>query len=200
MKPDLLKAIVARPPEPLSRPKGFVDAAVLLPVWEGRLLFTVRSAHLPHHAAQISFPGGRFDDGESAEEAALREAREEVGLNPEHVEILGHLDPTLSPFGFRVFPLLGRITQEPQLLPNPAEVDALLWAPIAELLDTPAYAEERILPPGSRFPNGLGGEFSEIKGQLRRKIWHYPWRGYDIWGVTGNILHDFLERLRQVRF
>lgn len=199
MKSDLLKALVARSPQPLVRPEGFVDAAVLLPVWEGQLLFTVRSAHLPHHAAQISFPGGRFDDDESAEEAALREAWEEVGLNPEHVEILGHLNPTLSPFGFRIFPLLGRITQEPQLTPNPAEVETLLWVPIEELLAAPAYAEERTPPPGNRFPNGLGGEFSEIEGQLRRKVWHYPWRGYDIWGVTGNIVHDFLERLRQVR-
>jgi 8-oxo-dGTP pyrophosphatase MutT (NUDIX family) len=199
MKSNVLKAIVSRPPQQLPLPEGFVDAAVLLPVWEGRLLFTVRSAHLPHHAAQISVPGGRFDDGESAEEAALREASEEVGLKPEQVEILGHLNPTLSPFGYRVFPLLGRITQEPRLTPNPEEVDALLWVPIEELLTAPAYAEERTPPPGNRFPSGLGGAFSEIEGRLSRKVWHYPWRGYDIWGVTGNIVHDFLERLRQAR-
>lgn len=199
MRLDLLKAIVSHPPQELARPEGFVDAAVLLPVWGGQLLFTVRSAHLLHHPAQISFPGGRFDDGERAEEAALREAREEVGLNPKQVEILGPLNPTLSPHGYRVFPLLGLVTQEPHLSPNPAEVDALLWAPIEELLAAPAYTEERIPPPGSRFPDSLGGEFSEVAGQLRRKVWHYPWRGYDIWGVTGNIVHDFLERLRQAR-
>ncbi|GIW26331.1 CoA pyrophosphatase [Meiothermus sp.] len=200
MNTDLLKAAVSHPPKQLLLPKGFVDAAVLLPVWEGQLLFTVRSAHLPHHAAQISFPGGRFDPGETAEEAALREAREEVGLNPEHVEILGHLNPTLSPFGYRVFPLLGRITQKPHLIPNPEEVDALLWVPIKELLEAPAYAEERIPPPGNRFPGGLGEEFSQVEGRLTRTVWHYPWRGYDIWGVTGNIVHDFLERIREVRF
>ncbi|WP_337871428.1 CoA pyrophosphatase [Meiothermus sp.] len=199
MKSEVLKAAVARPPQELLLPQGFVDAAVLLPVWEGQLLFTVRSADLPHHAAQISFPGGRFDDGESAEQAALREAWEEVGLKPSHVEILGHLNPTLSPFGYRVFPLLGRITQEPHLTPNPLEVGELLWVPIEELLTAPAYAEERTPPPSNRFPTGLGGEFSEPDGKLRRKVWHYPWRNYDIWGVTGNIVHDFLERIREVR-
>ncbi len=199
MKTEFLKAAVARAPIELSKPQGFVDAAVLLPVWEGQLLFTVRSANLPHHAAQISFPGGRFDDGESAEEAALREAWEEVGLLPDLVEILGHLNPTLSPFGYRVFPLLGRITEEPSLTPSPLEVEELLWVPIEELLKAPAYPEERTPPPGNLLPTGLEGEFSILEGQLRRKVWHYPWRGYDIWGVTGNIVHDFLERIRQVR-
>ncbi|WP_299426731.1 CoA pyrophosphatase [uncultured Meiothermus sp.] len=199
MKSEFLKAAVIRPPQELLLPQGFVDAAVLLPVWEGRLLFTVRSAHLPHHPAQISFPGGRFDDGESAEQAALRETWEEVGLDPSYVEILGHLNPTLSPFGYRVFPLLGRITQEPHLSPNPQEVGELLWVPIEDLLAAPAYAEERTPPPSNRFPIGLGGEFSEEFGRLRRRVWHYPWRGYDIWGLTGNIVHDFLERIREVR-
>jgi 8-oxo-dGTP pyrophosphatase MutT (NUDIX family) len=190
MKSEVLKAAVARPPQGLLLPQGFVDAAVLLAVWEGKLLFTVRSAHLPHHAAQISFPGGRFDDAESAGEAALREAWEEVGLHPGQVEILGHLDPTLSPLGYRVFPLLGRVTQEPHLTPNPQEVDELLWVPVAELMSAPAYAEERTPPPSSHFPAGLGG---------KRTVWHYPWRNHDIWGVTGNIVHDFLERIREVR-
>ncbi|MCS7193508.1 MAG: CoA pyrophosphatase [Meiothermus sp.] len=160
---------------------------MLLPVWEEQLLLTVRSPHLPHHAAQISFPGGRLNEGESLEQAALREAWEEVGLPPAQVEILGSLDPTLSPFGYRVFPLLGVLTQEPLLTPNPKEVEQLLWVPLEELIKAPAYAEER--PP----PEGLAGLWTQP-----RRVWHYPWRGYDIWGVTGNILHDLLERLRRL--
>lgn len=199
MKSEILRLIVERPPQDLVLPQGFVDAAVLLPVWEGQLLFTVRSADLPHHAAQISFPGGRFDEGETADQAALREAWEEVGLEPGNVEILGHLNPTLSPFGYRVFPLLGHILREPRLNPNPGEVGELLWVPIEELLEAPAYAEVRTPPPQNRFPTGLGGEFVEADGTLRRRVWHYPWRGYDIWGVTGNIVHDFLERIKEVR-
>ncbi|WP_119315507.1 NUDIX hydrolase [Calidithermus terrae] len=200
MRPELLKSLVSRPPQTLMLPKGFVDAAVLLPVWEGHLLFTVRAAHLPHHAAQISFPGGRFDDGETAEQAALREAWEEVGLEPGAVEILGHLNPTLSPFGYRVFPLLGHITRAPRLTPNPEEVSELLWVPIQELIEAPAYAEERAVtrlnqPPLDPEDAGL----VQPGGGFKRRVWHYPWRGYDIWGVTGNIVHDFLERIKEVR-
>ena len=200
MKSEVLKAAVAQPPQSLLLPKGFVDAAVLIPVWEGQLLFTVRSADLPHHAAQISFPGGRFDDGETAEQAALREAWEEVGIAPSSVEILGHLNPTLSPFGYRVFPLLGHLLQEPNLNPNPEEVSEVLWVPIEELLAAPSYAEERTvsranqppLDPEDAVTVGPGGSF-------KRLVWHYPWRGYDIWGGTGNIVHDFLGRIKEVR-
>lgn len=172
----------------------------MLPVWEGQLLFTVRSADLPHHAAQISFPGGRFDDGETAEQAALREAWEEVGIEDRNVEILGHLNPTLSPFGYRIFPLLGQLLKEPVLNPSPEEVSEVLWIPVEELLAAPAYAEERTvsranqppLDPEDAATAGPGGSF-------KRLVWHYPWRGHDIWGVTGNIVHDFLGRIKRVR-
>ncbi|PZA06398.1 MULTISPECIES: CoA pyrophosphatase [unclassified Meiothermus] len=185
MSPEVLKAIVRRPPRALELPQGFVDAAVLVPVWEGRLLFTVRSADLPHHAAQVSFPGGRLDPEETIEQAALREAWEEVGLEPGLVEILGRLDPTFSPFGFRVFPLLAQLRENPRLRPNPLEVSEILWVPVEELLRAPAYAEERAT--------------AAQPGVTRRRVWHYPWRGYDIWGVTGNIVHDFLERIKRVQ-
>jgi 8-oxo-dGTP pyrophosphatase MutT (NUDIX family) len=199
MKSEILKAAVQTPPQSLLLPKGFVDAAVLLPVWQGQLLFTVRSAHLPHHAAQISFPGGRFDDGETAEQAALREAWEEVGLEPSTVEILGHLNPTLSPFGYRVFPLLGHVLSEPRLVPNPQEVGEILWVPIEELIEAPAYAEERTV---GRIPANVSEEVREVllaPSSFKRQVWHYPWQDYDIWGVTGNIVHDFLERIKEVR-
>lgn len=192
MRPETLKAIVRRPPRALELPQGFVDAAVLIPVWEGRLLFTVRSADLPHHAAQVSFPGGRCDEGETPEQAALREAWEEVGLRADLVEILGHLDPTFSPFGFRIFPLLAQLREESQLRPNPLEVSEILWVPVEELLQAPAYAEERVTPPPE-------GALAAPPGVIRRRVWHYPWRGYDIWGVTGNIVHDFLERIKQMQ-
>lgn len=196
MRTRILQAVQARPPQTLPLPTGFVDAAVLIPIWEGKLLFTVRSSDLPHHAAQISFPGGRFDAGETAEAAALREAWEEVGLEPSNVEILGHLNPTLSPFGYRVFPLVGHLYAQPQLKPNPNEVGELLWVSIDDLRKSPAYAEER---PINRLPANLRPEIREVVLQkdsgFRSHIWHYPWQGYDIWGMTGNIVHDFLERL-----
>ncbi|AEB12842.1 NUDIX hydrolase [Marinithermus hydrothermalis] len=145
----------------------------------GEVLFTVRSATLPHHGGQISFPGGMQEPGETPEAAALREAWEEVALPPEAVEVLGRLDQTTSPFGFRITPVVGWIPHLPDLSPNPAEVARILRVPFAELLGAPAWAEVR-----------------EHAGR-KRQVWHYPWRGYDIWGVTGNIVHDLLTRYRE---
>jgi len=196
MKSEILRAAVQNSPQSLLLPKGFVDAAVLLPVWQNQLLFTVRSADLAHHAAQISFPGGRFDDGETAEQAALREAWEEVGIEPSSVEILGHLNPTLSPFGYRVFPLLGQLWQEPILNPSPEEVSEVLWVPIEELLEAPAYSEERTVSRANQPPLDPQDALRWGPSSFKRLVWHYPWRGYDIWGVTGNIVHDLLERIR----
>lgn len=176
-----MRQALAAPVGESPLPKGFTDAAVLLPIWQEQLLLTVRAAHLPHHAAQISFPGGRLDPGETFLQAALREAWEEVGLPSEQLEVLGQLQQTYSPFGFRVTPFVAWLEQAPQLKPNPNEVGEVLWVPIADLQEAPAYAEERLGPDG-----------------LRRRIWHYPWRGYNIWGLTGGIVHDFLERLSEV--
>ena len=186
------------PPTPLELPKGFRDAAVLVPIWQEQLLLTVRSANLNSHAAQISFPGGRVDEGESYEECALREAWEEVGLPMNTVEIVGQLSPLLSPFGFRVFPIVGLVGQEPQLDLNAHEVDKVLWVPIADLQTTPAYTEVRKL---NRLPENVRPEVREIfiapDSPFKARLWHYPWKGYDIWGLTGNIVHELLERVRE---
>jgi 8-oxo-dGTP pyrophosphatase MutT (NUDIX family) len=182
------KRILNQSPAELPLPEGFKDAAVLIPVWEGKLLFTLRSAHLPHHAAQISFPGGRLDTGETPQQGALREAWEEVGLEASNIQIVGQLNPTLSPFGFRVFVFVGELTSEPRLTPDPKEVGEVLWVPIEDLLAAAAYSEERAPLPliaKARGPN------------FRATIWHYPWRGYDIWGMTGNIVHDLLGRIKE---
>ena len=166
-------------PKRLNPPPGLRPAAVLVPVWApgelaaGELLFTVRAPHLPHHRGQISFPGGQLEPGEGPEEAALREAFEEVRLEPERVRVLGALSPVLSPAGFWVLPVVGRISEPAELVPNPEEVAEVFFAPIPELRTARAWPEWR-------------------RG---RYVWHYPWRGRDIWGVTGNILHEFLARL-----
>ena len=166
-------------PKALNAPHGLRPAAVLIAVFggdaleEGRVLFTVRSASLPHHRGQISFPGGALEFGETPLEGALREAYEEVGLSPERVEPLGALSPALSPAGFWVLPVVGRVRGEASLSPNPVEVAEVFFAPVAELKKSPAWPEWR-------------------RG---RYVWHFPFEGRDIWGVTGNILREFLGRL-----
>jgi 8-oxo-dGTP pyrophosphatase MutT (NUDIX family) len=192
-----LRTAFTVPPNPLELPKGFRDAAVLVPIWQEQLLLTVRSANLNSHAAQISFPGGRVDHGESYEECALREAWEEVGLPTNTVEVVGQLSPLLSPFGFRVFPIVGLVNQEPQLDLNAHEVDKVLWVPISELQITPAYTEVRKL---NRLPENapvaVREVFTDPNSPFKARLWHYPWKGYDIWGLTGNIVQELLEKLK----
>ncbi len=141
------------------------------------MLLTVRHANLPSHAGQIAFPGGRIEPGETAEEAALREAWEEVALDPEIARPLGLLPALLSPHGYHVRPVLAWLPKRPLPVPNPAEVTEAFWAPLGELAATKAWSEWR-----------------ENRG-LRRKVWHFPWRGRDIWGLTANVLHELLRGL-----
>ncbi len=161
-------------PETLTPPPGLIPAAVLVPLVAGdRLVYTVRSRSLRHHKGQISFPGGSLEAGETPAQAALREAWEEIALRPEAVRLLGALPPVFSPAGFSILPVVGALGALPDLEPNPEEVDEILVVPLEDLFAAPAYRESR-------------------RG---RWVWHYPWRGYDIWGVTGNITHELLRRL-----
>ena len=144
-----------------------------MPLLGEHLLFTLRSRRPPTHAGQASFPGGARDRGAGDVAAAPLEAEEEVGLKG--VEPLGFLSPTYSPQGFLVQPVVVFREDLPPLKPNPEEVAQILLAPLEELLAVEPWNEVR-------------------RG---RTVWHFPWRGVDIWGVTGNILKEFLEVWRE---
>jgi 8-oxo-dGTP pyrophosphatase MutT (NUDIX family) len=164
--------------------KSPVDAAVLLPLYgwsdEPGLVFTERRADLRRHAGEISFPGGRPDDGDADLAAtALREAQEEIGLDPAVVEI-GEELPATGTFvtGYRIHPFVGRIPHPGQLdlQPNPAEVETVLTFSLELLRD--GYAMRRLIRRGVP----LHTPTYEVEGHL-------------IWGATARILADFLERL-----
>ena len=140
-----------------------------------RVLLTVRSADLPTHKGQVSFPGGSLERGETPVEAALREAQEEVGLDPAQVTVLGELDDVFTPIGFHVTPVLARIPAQPTLTLS-GEVAQLLLPGLADLRAAPMIREVRTLPDGTRVP-----------------LYRYPWQGHDIWGMTARVLHDLLR-------
>jgi 8-oxo-dGTP pyrophosphatase MutT (NUDIX family) len=158
------------------------EAAVLVAITdrpEPGVILTHRSHGLRDHGGQIAFPGGRIDEGESAEAAALREAWEELGLDPAQVRILGKADHYRTITGFGVTPVLAMIPPDLPLIANPGEVDDWFEAPLAFLLD-PANHHSR-----SALYNGQRRSYYEIMWQERR-----------IWGATAAMLVNLARRAR----
>ena len=162
-------------PAPLADDPARRRAAVLVPILSGpepAILLTKRTPHLSSHAGQVAFPGGRIDPTDrSAEAAALREAEEEIGLDPALVSLLGRLPDQDTGTGFRITPIVGLLPPDPPLSPAPAEVEALLHLPFSVLLD-PAAPQRRQ---------------SMLRGRLR-EYWVWPHPEHDIWGATATIL------------
>lgn len=159
------------------------DAAVLIAVTGdadgGRLILTLRTAHLKSHAGQIALPGGKID-AEDADPvaAALREAEEEIGLDRRLVRPLGLLDPYVSNTGYRIFPVVATVEPDPPLVPNPDEVADVFSVPLAFLM-TPA---NHIL------------ETRPFRG-MDRRYYAMPYEERRIWGVTAGILRLFYEQV-----
>ena len=143
------------------------------------LLLTLRDAGLAHHAGQVSLPGGAAECGESWSESALREAREEVGLEPAGVHVMGELSPIHVPVsGFVIHPFLA-ISREPRtFVPDPREVARILEVPLSDLSD-----------PGRRRV--------ETSARVGRpaEIPYFDLDGERVWGATAMILAEFLGLL-----
>ena len=164
-------------------------ASVLVPIvdrsregpGELTMLFTRRAAHLKDHSGQVSFPGGRVAPGDASPEAtALREAREEIGLDPGRVELLGRMAEYHTRTGFRITPVIGVVSLPLVLTPDPNEVEEIFEVPLAFLLD----------------PANHQRQSREWQGELR---WFFamPYQGHYIWGATAGMLvnlHRFLSQ------
>jgi 8-oxo-dGTP pyrophosphatase MutT (NUDIX family) len=163
-----------------SVPADYRRAAVLIPFWaEGdavRVVVTRRSSRLAAHGGQVAFPGGRLDPGESWEQAALREAHEEIGLDPSLVEVLGRLDDAWSGAGHHVVPIVGWVSQPPELVENPREVAEILVADVESLLLPESLSEDAFEHEGHRYVNPV----------LR-------WEGGDAYGLTAGLLLEALS-------
>ena len=155
--------------------EGMRESAVLIPVVCGKnpqILFTLRSRDLKNHAGQISFPGGVIEAGEDAQTAALREAEEEIGLDPASVDTLGRLDDVTSPHGFHIQCFVGVCPPfEPCL--NPIEVEQLVVVGLDEVFDESLH---------------------EIRTMRGYDVHFFHFENGLVWGVTGLITY----RLRQV--
>ena len=170
-------------------------SAVLAPFYEldGDIytVLTRRSWDLRSHTGEVSFPGGRKDKGESLVEAALRESREEIGLDPATVEILGELDHLMT-VGSRSFivPFVALLADVPVLEPNPSEVDAVLHVPVRELLLDEVYREERwkfATPPPWVPPDLVATD-----EPTERSIFFFELVGDTVWGATAAMLRHLL--------
>jgi len=166
-------------------PADPVAAAVLVALVDRpqglTVLLTQRASQLARHAAQISFPGGRLEPSDpDAASAALREAQEEIGLDPAHVNVIGYLPDHLVISGFRVTPVLSLVTPPFSLTPNPAEVALVFEVPVSHIFDRGNH-----------------------KAQLRRVgdedllLYDIPWQGHSIWGATAGMLLTFVRMVQE---
>ncbi len=165
------------PLDKLAQSKG---AAVLVPIVahprEATILLTQRAASLRNHSGQIAFPGGRIDGGESAVQAALREAEEEIGLTERHIEPIGHMDYYFTGTGYRISPVVAIVKPPFDLTLNPDEVDSVFEVPLSFLMQPANHQRIRRKEDG-------------------RSFYAMPFGDRYIWGATAGMLRGLYESL-----
>lgn len=175
----LRRAAGSATPEPAATAAR--PAAVLVPILlrpAPSVLLTLRAPALSAHAGQVAFPGGRIEPGETPEQAALREAAEEVGLDPAQARLIGRLPDHLTGTGFRITPIVALLPPPEALRPHPGEVAEVFEYELARLLP-PAAPERR---------EGIG---------RRGFSWVWPHERHLIWGATAAIMVSLAAVLRQ---
>ena len=181
---DPVEAI--RPDDPHAKP---VAAAVIIPIvvnedapLQSELLFTLRTQTVKDHKGQVSFPGGVFEDGDgSLLETAMRETREETGIEPTSYEVAGAMKPLSTLTGYRIYPFVGLLAGRPGLEISRVEIEKAFYVPLGFILDPSHIAEHEI-------------DWDGFKLQLNA----FRWEGMIIWGATFNILVDMIARFNKI--
>lgn len=187
---ERLRTSLAQPPlqPPLEgdyaelRERANVDAAVLVAITareQPGLILTVRREHLRTHAGQIAFPGGRTDPGEDAVAAAMREAAEELLLDPAAAELVGTIEPYRTVTGFVVTPVVAVVPPDLPLQPHEHEVADWFEAPLDFVID-PANQQRR----------------SALFAGRERHYYEIVWNGRRIWGATAAMIVNLSRRLQ----
>jgi 8-oxo-dGTP pyrophosphatase MutT (NUDIX family) len=187
---DRLRAALAQPPAepplegdlPEIRAHASKNAAVLIAVTdraEPGLILTVRRENLRTHAGQIAFPGGRVEPNEEPVAAALREAHEEILLDPAAVELVGAIEPYRTVTGYVVTPAIGVVPPDLPLQPHEHEVAELFETPLAFLLD----------------PANVRRQSALLQGR-ERHYYEIVWDGRRIWGATAAMIVNLSRRLQ----
>lgn len=159
-------------------------ASVLVPLIEKdaglHVMLTKRSDALPVHAGQISFPGGKIEPGEHPLETALREAHEEVGLERGFVETLGYLPAYQTFTGFRIFPVIGMVSDGYSLQAEMGEVSEIFDVPLSYLMDASNHQKHKV-----------------EKSDVTRHYYAIPYEDYFIWGATAGIIRQLYRQVYQ---
>ena len=184
--PEAQATMAPRPrrlePFPGVEPRQAGVLLVLYPIDDDlHTVLTLRQPNLQHHAGQVSLPGGGWEEGDTTlQETALRETREEIGIDTDKVELLGSLTPLYTASSNNsIHPFVGFLSRQPSFVPDPREVAALLEVPLRSLLDPAARHEEDWIRRGTSL--------------------HVPFYAvgeHKVWGVTAIVLAEFLALLR----
>jgi 8-oxo-dGTP pyrophosphatase MutT (NUDIX family) len=178
---------------PISRPedlpgKGRIAAVMVLiyaspSTAHSTLALTERHANLSKHASQISFPGGRQDDGETLQQTALRETHEEIGIAPTNIEVLGRMNSVyIPPSDFVVTPFVGWHKGQPDFVRAPDEVEQIIEVPLAHLMSPSTL---------------VFGDIVRSSGETLT-VPYYQVEQYKVWGATAIMLGELIERLTRV--
>ena len=175
----------SRWPEPMREQLSgtLKPAGVLIPIIERRaelsVLLTQRSAELKHHAGQVSFPGGRMEEHDvSVEATALRETQEEVGIDAQHISVLGYLQTMPTITGYAVTPVVGMVSADAKLVIDPTEVEYTFEVPLSFLLDE---------------SNDVRTEWDTHDRKVPMVEFH--WEGERIWGATAFMIISFRKKV-----
>ncbi len=183
LSPDTIRAAFESYIPDLIDGSSLMPSAVLVPIIDGptetSILFTVRTARVEHHKGEVSFPGGARDpEDETIQYTAIRETHEEVGIEPERVEVLGRLNDHTTRTGYHITPFVGYVTPGADYDHNRIEVNSILEVPFADLWET--YG---------RGPQPL------TYGQTTVMGYEFHHDGHRIWGATAGILAEFFDIL-----